>query len=93
MSSRYDINAEHFTADIISLSTGAMSPREFLETVLRELSLDERESLLVDEKQRRTTFLVNWPHDGNLSGIKMAQAGFYCVGLYFCIASVYSIDD
>ncbi|XP_067951368.1 baculoviral IAP repeat-containing protein 7-like [Watersipora subatra] len=56
-----------------------MSPREFLDMILHELSLVERESLLVDEKQRRTTFLVNWPHDGNLSGIKMAQAGFYCL--------------
>ena len=57
-----------------------MSPREFLTTVLKDLSLEERESLMVDEKQRRNTFLINWPHDGNLSGVKMAQAGFYCLG-------------
>ena len=34
----------------------AMGPREFLTYVLNELSLEERESLMVDEKQRRKTF-------------------------------------
>jgi len=57
-----------------------MAPREFLTYVLNELNLQERESLMVDERQRRKSFLVNWPHSNNLSGVKMAQAGFYCVG-------------
>jgi len=57
-----------------------MAPREFLTYVLKELTLEERESLMVDERQRRRTFLVNWPHSGRLSGVKMAQAGFYCLG-------------
>ena len=58
----------------------AMSPQEFIPYILTKLTIDERESLLVDESQRRKTFLVNWPHDKNLSGIKMAQAGFYSFG-------------
>ena len=58
----------------------AMSPREYLPFVLNELSLDERESLLIDEGQRRKTFQANWPHYGQLSGKKMAQAGFYSLG-------------
>jgi len=57
-----------------------MAPREFLTYVLKELTLEERESLMVDERQRRKSFLVNWPHSNNLSGVKLAQAGFYCVG-------------
>ena len=57
-----------------------MSPREFLTFVLNDLSLEERESLMVDEKQRRKTFLVHWPHSGSLSGIAMAQSGFYSLG-------------
>ncbi|KAF6029127.1 XIAP [Bugula neritina] len=54
-----------------------MSPKEFLTYVLKELTLEERESLMVDERQRRKTFLVNWPYDDQRSGVKMAQAGFY----------------
>lgn len=65
--------------------TDSMSPREYLTYVLKELSLEERDSLMVDEKQRRKTFLVNWPHDSNLSGVKMAMAGFYCVGKYLSV--------
>jgi len=57
-----------------------MAPREFLTYVLNELTLEERESLMVDERQRRKSFLVNWPHSNNLSGVKLAQAGFYCAG-------------
>ena len=57
----------------------AMGPQEFLTYVLNELSLEERESLMVDEKQRRKTFLVGWPYENNLSGIKMAQAGLFYV--------------
>ncbi|XP_067951546.1 baculoviral IAP repeat-containing protein 7-like isoform X2 [Watersipora subatra] len=96
---RYPDNQNPLLPLSLQKKLGAMSPREFLETVLRELSLDERESLLVDEKQRRTTFLVNWPHDGNLSGIKMAQAGFYCVDNYdrvqcvFCRGSLHKWEE
>ncbi|XP_067951498.1 E3 ubiquitin-protein ligase XIAP-like [Watersipora subatra] len=96
---RYPDNQNPLLPLSLQKKLGAMSPREFLNTVLRELSLDERESLLVDEKQRITTFLVNWPHDGNLSGIKMAQAGFYCVDDYdrvqcvFCRGSLHKWEE
>ena len=59
-----------------------MSPREFLSYVLQELSLVQRASLMFDGKQRRKTFCKDWPHDGNLSGEKMSQAGFYCLGQF-----------
>ena len=65
---------------ILFFSSDEMSPREFLTYVLNELTLEERESLMVDERQRRKSFLVNWPYDNQLSGVKMAQAGFYSVG-------------
>jgi len=66
-----------------------MGPREFLTYVLNELTLEERESLMVDERQRRKTFQVTWPLEGNLSGIKMAQAGFYSVDDYDRVQCVF----
>jgi len=74
-----------------------MSPREYLTYILSELSLEERESLMVDERHRRKTFQVNWPYDNTntLSGIKMAQAGLYSVDDYdrvqciFCRGSLH----
>ena len=77
----------------------AMSPKEYLPFVLNELTLDERESLLVDEGQRRKTFLANWPLEKNLSGIKMAQSGFYALNDYdrvqcvFCRGSLHKWDS
>lgn len=68
-----------------------MSPREFLTYVLKELSLEERDSLMIDEKQRRKTFLINWPHDNQMSSVRMAQAGFYCVGKRSSVKSSYCI--
>ncbi|KAF6035875.1 Iap2 [Bugula neritina] len=60
-------------------SLDAMSPSEYLSYVLHDLTLDERESLLVDERQRLKTFLANWPHEhkNGLSGAIMARNGFY----------------
>ena len=66
-----------------------MGPREFLTYVLNKLTLEERESLMVDERQRRKTFQVSWPYDGNRSGIKMAQAGFYSVNDYDRVQCVF----
>ncbi|KAF6029130.1 IAP1 [Bugula neritina] len=76
-----------------------MNPKEFLTYVLKELTLEERESLMVDEKQRRKTFLVNWPYDDQRSGVKMAQAGFYSLNDYdrvqcvFCRGSLHKWDS
>ena len=39
-----------------------MSPREFLFYIFEEMSLEERESLMTDEHQRRKSFLGNWPY-------------------------------
>ena len=56
-----------------------MSPREYLCYIFEEMTLEERESLMMDEHQRRKTFLGNWPYSKTsmLSGIKMAQSGLY----------------
>lgn len=61
--------------------TDAMTPQDFKEFVFKQLTLEERESLMVDEKQRRKTFLTNWPHGSSLKPIRMAQCGFYSVGM------------
>ena len=76
-----------------------MAPQEFLNYVHEELTLEERESLMVDEGQRRKTFQVNWPHSGQLSGVKMAQAGFYFlntsdrVQCVFCRGSLHAWSE
>ncbi|XP_067930248.1 baculoviral IAP repeat-containing protein 7-like [Watersipora subatra] len=56
------------------------TPREYLSYINNDLTTEERESLMVDEGQRRRTFQTQWPHDGTLSGNKMAEAGFYYLG-------------
>lgn len=80
----------HYTVEhnyIVPLSVrrqlSAMSPREYLTYIFSELTVEERESLLIDERYRRKTFLVNWPHNmnhGSLTGILMAQSGFFALG-------------
>ena len=42
------------------------SPKDYLKYVNENLSIDERESLMIDEYHRRKTFLTDWTHDGNL---------------------------
>lgn len=56
-----------------------MGPEEFVKYILEDLSIDEREALLLDERQRRKTFMARWPHANctNLSAVRMAQCGFY----------------
>ncbi|XP_067929112.1 baculoviral IAP repeat-containing protein 7-like [Watersipora subatra] len=54
--------------------------REYLTYIKNDLTTEERESLMVDERERRRTFQTQWPHDGTLSGMKMAEAGFYYLG-------------
>ncbi|XP_067929674.1 baculoviral IAP repeat-containing protein 7-like [Watersipora subatra] len=56
------------------------NPKEYLTYIKNDLTTEERESLMVDEGERRRTFQTRWPHDGTLSGAKMAEAGFYYLG-------------
>ncbi|XP_067929371.1 uncharacterized protein [Watersipora subatra] len=56
------------------------TPKEYLCYINNDLTTEERESLMVDEGQRRRTFQIKWPHYGTLSGTKMAEAGFYYLG-------------
>lgn len=86
---KYPDNHNHLLPLKLIKKLDAMSPQEFLKYVLEELTLEERESLMVDEKQRRKTFQVGWPYDGNLSGIKLAQAGFYSVNDYDRVQCVF----
>ena len=55
----------------------ATQGKSFLEFLYKEITLEERETLMLDELQRRKSFHYGWPHSGELSGKKMAQAGFY----------------
>ena len=75
----YPINQNPILPLTLQQKLDEMGPQEFLNYVLKDLTLRERESLMVDEGQRRKTFQVNWPYSGNLSGVRMAQAGFYYV--------------
>ncbi|XP_067951499.1 uncharacterized protein [Watersipora subatra] len=77
----YPENQNQLISLCIQEKLGRMSPKEYRTYVLTELTLEERESLLVDEKERRKTFLAHWSFDGNLCAEKMAQAGFYCLGV------------
>ena len=86
---KYPDNQNHLLPLKLIKKLDAMSPQEFLKYVLEELTLEERESLMVDERQRRKSFQVGWPYDGNLSGIKLAQAGFYSVNDYDRVQCVF----
>ena len=86
---KYPDNHNHLLPLKLIKKLDAMSPQEFVKYVLEELTLEERESLMVDERQRRKSFQVGWPYDGNLSGIKMAQAGFYSVNDYDRVQCVF----
>ena len=86
---KYPDNHNHLLPLKLIKKLDAMSPQEFLKYVLEELTLEERESLMVDERQRRKSFQVGWPYDGNLSGIKLAQAGFYSVNDYDRVQCVF----
>lgn len=58
----------------------SMTPERFLTYLTSELSIDDRESLMIFEKYRLKTFSVSWPHTSDsLVGAKMAATGFYNV--------------
>ncbi|XP_067949412.1 baculoviral IAP repeat-containing protein 7-like [Watersipora subatra] len=59
----------------------ALPVQEYIPGIM-ELTKAERLSLMADEKNRRKTFLANWPHADvpNLTGNDMAAAGFYFLG-------------
>lgn len=76
---RYPNNYNPLVSPTSLMKLAAMNGQDFLKCILSEFSEAERESLMVDEQQRRKTFKANWPHsdNANLSGSRMAQAGFY----------------
>jgi len=48
--------------------------------ISEHLSEEDLDILMRDETERRKTFVSNWPHQNNLSGIKMAESGFFYLG-------------
>ena len=76
---QYPAGYNRLVAPNVQKDLNRKNPNDFLKYVTKELTLEQRESLMVDEKQRRKTFLGNWPHNNNdnLSAKSMAKAGFY----------------
>lgn len=59
-----------------------MSPREFKRYIFEEMTYEEIESLMVDERQRRKSFHGRQLHDGDMKAMLMAQCGFYSIGRF-----------
>ena len=49
---------------------------------MEDLTSDELDFVMKYETARKKTFMAKWPHEKiqNLSGAKMAEAGFYFIG-------------
>ena len=57
-----------------------MTDKKFLYAVIR-MSDDEKESLMISEKERRRTFKVHWPVESIVKGNDCAEEGFYYTGV------------
>jgi len=58
------------------------SPEKLRDALMNKMSLEDRESLLIDEGWRRKTFLDSaWPHNTNgITPATMARTGLYYTG-------------
>jgi len=69
---------ENILYDIILAS---MTPQDYRQKVLHDLSLEQRESLMIDKKHRMRTFEDSgWTLTGPLRPEKLAAAGLYYLG-------------
>ncbi|XP_067948819.1 baculoviral IAP repeat-containing protein 7-B-like [Watersipora subatra] len=76
----YSASYNRYLPNLLLRKLTQMSPNKFLKFIYQALTSMQLDELMLDEKQRRKTFMANWPYSGGdstLTGDRMAKAGFY----------------